>query len=292
MYAGIDGGASNTRIKLLDADGAMRVAAVASPSSLTLGVPEAWASIVPALEMVGVGVEQFADTHLACALAGTSRAEARAAFATMAPRFASLALCSDGHATVLGAHAGQPGAAISIGTGIVGNCIGPDGCARQVGGWGFPVRDEASGAWLGLRIMAEVLRMMDGYDVDPPGGTPLHAAVLDVVGPSVKAIAAWVHQAPSTRYATLAPLVVDAADQGDPAGMRLMRDAASEVVRLITALDPSGELALCMGGSLAAPVLPYLPSSIVARVRPGLGDACDGALRLAKGLAQSDLGTT
>lgn len=121
MHVGIDGGASNTRAKLLDADGAVRTATLAKPSSLTLGVDDAWRHIAEVLHAVGIGPEAYATTHLACALAGSRRAAGRAAFRALCPSFASLTLCSDGHATVLGAHAGQPGAAIAIGTGIVGN---------------------------------------------------------------------------------------------------------------------------------------------------------------------------
>ena len=289
MFAGIDGGASNTRVKLVDANGMVQAASLAGPSTLTLGAEGAWERIAAALALVGIGPEFYAQVHLACALAGTGRAAAQAEFAAMAPAFASLALCSDGHATVLGAHARRAGAAISIGTGIVGNCVTRDGAARQIGGWGFPVRDEASGAWLGLAIVAEVLRLLDGYELDPPGATPLHQTVRKTIGPSIDAIAAWTHQAPSTRYATLAPLVVEAATRADPAGLRLMRQAASEVEHLVDALDPTGQLPLCMGGSLAAPIRAYLPSRIVERVQPSLGDACDGALLIARGLAQSDL---
>jgi glucosamine kinase len=286
VFAGIDGGASNTRIKLVDADGLVRAASVPGPSSLTLSVEGAWERIAEALALVGIGPGLYPQVHLACALAGSRRSAARSAFAALAPAFASLALCSDGHATVLGAWGGQAGAAISIGTGIVGNCVAADGSARQIGGWGFPVRDEASGAWLGRAILAEVLRQLDGYDLE---ATALHQTVLETVGPSIDAIATWTHQATSTRYATLAPLVVEAAGRNDPAGLRLMRLAANEVAHLVDALDPTGDLPLCMGGSLANPIGSYLPDRIVARIQPSVGDACDGALLLARGLAGTDL---
>lgn len=285
-HIGIDGGASNTRVKLVDDSGGMRVAVIPKPSSLTLGVDDAWRHITEALEAVGVGPEIRSQARLACALAGSRRSANRAAFFATAPDFASLVLCSDGHATVLGAHSGRPGAAVAIGTGIVGNCVTEDGQARQVGGWGFPVRDEASGAWLGRLVLAEALRILDGYDVQ---ATPLHDAVLAIAGPGLDALADWTYQAPSTRYAALAPLVVDAARAGDPAGLRLMRRAADEVERLVDALDPGGKLPLCLGGSLAAPIRGHMAGRIVARVRRSEGDACDGALLLARGLAQSDL---
>jgi len=286
IYVGIDGGASNTRAIRLGPDGVVRRGAVAAPSSLTLGVEDAWGRVLEALQAVGVEASQYGRTHLACALAGTRRAAGRAAFLAMAPGFASLALCTDGHATVLGAHGGGAGAAVSIGTGIVGNCVTAEGVARQVGGWGFPVRDEASGAWLGRLVLAEALQVLDGYDVV---GTGLHRAVLALAGPSAERLADWIYQAPSTRYATLAPLVVEAAAAADAAGVRLLRQAAGEVERLVAALDPAGSLALCFGGSLAGPVLAHMDVRVTGRVQPGRGDACDGALLLARGMAGSDL---
>jgi len=177
---------------------------------------------------------------------------------------------------------------VSIGTGIVGNCVAADGPARQVGGWGFPVRDKASGAWLGRLVLAEALRVLDGYDL---AATPLHHAVIAAIGPSFDAVAAWTYQAPSTRYAILAPLVIDAADRGDPAGLRLVRLSAYEAEQLVNALDPRGELPLCLGGSLALPIFNHTAERVRTRVRPSQGDACDGALLLASGLAQSDLPT-
>ena len=288
MHVGVDGGASNTRVKRLDADGRVRTAALAGPSSLTVGVESAWRHIVEVLAAVGIGAEAYPRTHLACALAGPRRSAGRAAFLASGPAFASLALCSDGHAAVLGAHGGRAGAAVSIGTGIVGNCVTADGTARQVGGWGFPVRDEASGAWLGRLVLAEALRVLDGYDLV---ATPLHHAVIAAAGPSIDALAAWTYQALSTRYATLAPLVIAAADRGDPAGLRLVRLAAHEAEQLVAALDPCGELPLCLNGSLALPILNHMAGRVTGRVRPSQGDACDGALLLARGLAQSDLPT-
>lgn len=137
-------------------------------------------------------------------------------------------------------------------------------------------------------MLAEALRVLDGYDL---AATPLHHAVIAAVGPSFDAVAAWTYQAPSTRYAILAPLVIDAADRGDPAGLRLVRLAAYEAEQLVNALDPRGELPLCLGGSLALPIFSHTAERIVARVRPSQGDACDGALLLARGLAHSDLPT-
>ena len=46
--------------------------------------------------------------------------------------------------------------ASSLGTGSVGEIKLADGRHVEVGGWGFPAGDEASGAWMGLRAINHV----------------------------------------------------------------------------------------------------------------------------------------
>jgi glucosamine kinase len=285
IHIGVDGGATGTRLRAVDADGRMLGEGTAGPSSLTLGVDAAWGQIRAALAVAGIAEADFSDAVIACGLAGTGRPEKRAEFRAKAPGFARLRLCSDAHATTLGAHAGQPGAAIALGTGTVGSALYTDGGTRQVGGWGFPVGDEGSGAWLGLRALAETLQLLDGRDVT---GSALHRAIFETCGATGPELLSWTYQAPSTKYATLAPIVVRLAEQADPAAVRLMQAAGREIDRLARALDPDGALPFCAGGSLAAPLRPYMDPAITARLRPPQGDARDGAVLLARSLAPGE----
>lgn len=282
IHIGVDGGATGTRLRAVDPDGRILGEGTAGPSSLTLGVDAAWVQIRTALAAAGITEADFADAVLACGLAGTGRPDKRDEFRAKAPGFARLRLCSDAHATTLGAHNGAPGASIALGTGTVGGAIYADGSTRQVGGWGFPVGDEGSGAWLGLQALGEALQLLDGRDIDPPGGSALHRAMFESCGTTAPELLSWTYQAPSTKYATLAPVVVRLAGDGDPAAVRLMRRAGHEVDRLARALDPDGTLPFCAGGSLAAPLRPYMDAAIVARLRPPQGDARDGAVLLAR----------
>ncbi len=282
FFAGVDGGATGTRARLAGADGRVLGDGEAGPSSLTLGVEAAWTSIRAALGAAGATDEMLRETVLACGLAGTGSPANRTRFFETAPPVARLLLCSDGHATVLGAHGGAPGAAVAIGTGTVGNVLREDGSTAQVGGWGFPIGDEGSGAWIGRAALAEALAVLDGRAVDPPGGTGLHRALLDLCGPSPSALLAWLYPAPSTKYASLAPVVVGYAQQGDPAARRILAGAAAEIARMIEALDPAARLPLALGGGLAPVIGPMLAPDIRARLRPAMGDARDGALALAR----------
>ncbi|MDR6294197.1 MULTISPECIES: BadF/BadG/BcrA/BcrD ATPase family protein [Inquilinus] len=288
IHIGVDGGATGTRLRAVDPDGRILGEGTAGPSSLTLGVDAAWAQIRIALAAAGIAEADHPDTTVACGLAGTGRPEKRADFRAKAPGFARLRLCSDAHATTLGAHAGRPGAAIALGTGTVGSALFADGGTRQVGGWGFPVGDEGSGAWLGLKALGEALQLLDGRNVEPSGGSALHRAMYETCGATAPELLSWTYQAPSTKYATLAPIVVRLAEQGDPAAVRLMRAAGREVDRLARALDPDGVLPFCAGGSLAAPLRPYMDPAITARLRPPQGDARDGAVLLARSLAPGE----
>ncbi len=231
------------------------------------------------------GIPHLRDARFGLGLAGANSAVLRAAFLAAAPSAAAVSLATDAHTAVLGAHGGAPGAVIAVGTGSVGYRLNADGSANLVGGWGFPVGDEGSGAWLGRRAIGGALRVLGGGGPPPEG---LHRALLDHCGPDRDALLAWLHGAPSTKYAELAPMVLEQAGQGDPAAMALARDAGREIDRLALALDRSRRAPLALTGGLAAPLTPYLPAELAGWARPSLGDALDGALLLAKGEAPEE----
>ena len=120
----------------------------------------------------------------------------------------------------------------------------------------------------------------------PPEG--LYRALLGHCGPDRAALLAWLHGAPSTKYAELAPMVLEHAGRGDPAAGVLAREAGREIDRLALALDRSRRAPLALVGGLAAPLAPYLPAELAGWVRPPLGDGLDGALLLAKGEAPEE----
>lgn len=74
-----------------------------------------------------------------------------------------LYLCNDSE---LAFYAGgnPPGLCIIAGTGSVSTGIAADGAKARSGGWGSPISDEGSGAWMGTRALAAALRYADGYE--------------------------------------------------------------------------------------------------------------------------------
>jgi glucosamine kinase len=277
---GIDGGGSSTRARLTDRTGRVLGDGVAGPSSLSLGVQPAWAQIELAIARcfasAGLPVAPAHECALGAGLAGVNFKEQAEQFLRGAGRFAHVALAKDGATMLLGAFGGKAGVVVAAGTGSVGEALRRDGTRASVGGWGFPVGDEGSGAWLGLSAVRAAQWALDGRG---PRGA-LAEAIYQTIGTHAEAILAWCAQAGQGAYAQLAPHVFAAAE-ADPVAAELLRAAAGSIGEMVDALDPSADLPVVLSGSIGSRLVPYLPA-LTARLREPEGDAVDGALLLVR----------
>lgn len=293
VFIGIDGGATGTRLRLENADGSVCADAAAGPSSLTLGVEAAWCNIKAALDdalaEANLGPSSLAQAIVAAGLAGSRNPERRNAFLAAAPELGGLHVYSDGYVALIGAHGGRPGVVVAIGTGTVAHVLNVDGTSRQVGGWGFPVGDEGGGAWLGWRAVAETLHVADGRRTNPPGGSPLHRDLAAALGPDHEDLVSWTVEANTTRYASLAPTVIDHAKRGDEGARALLEEGNRQIEALIRAADPSDTLPLALTGSLAPIYEQSLEPGLAARLVAPEGTAVDGAMLLARGQAPNEV---
>jgi len=71
--------------------------------------------------------------------------------------FRLLAYSNDANIANLGAHLGDYGTILSVGTGIVAWEHNQNGSKMRFG-WGFPLGDIGSGSWLGLRAIQETIK--------------------------------------------------------------------------------------------------------------------------------------
>lgn len=276
---GVDGGGTGTRLRVTCADGSELGYASSGPSALVNGVQNAWTAVLAALNEAFAAADTvmppLAQLAIGLGLAGVHNRQWAAAFKETNPGFGALALDTDGFTTLLGAHAGQPGAVIAIGTGSIGEIWTANGERREVGGWGFPASDEAGGAWLGLHAINLAQRMLDGRAAHSAFGT----AVVEFCGGTRDSLLDWLAQARQTQFASVAPLVVQHAEH-DAFARELMLKAGREITAIAAALDPSVSVPLALCGSLAAPLQPYLPADLQARARAPQADAVSGAQRL------------
>ncbi len=288
---GVDGGGTGTRVKLADRGGRVLGQGEAGPSALGQGVAQAWRHIQEALaraaEQAGLPGLQLGECALAAGLSGANVLADAQAFISAQPGLAAVLLENDGYTTVLGAHGGRPGVVVAAGTGTVGEVLRADGSRAIASGWGWICGDEGSGAWLGLRAMGHAQQALDGRV--PVSG--LARRVWAVAGQDRESILAWCAAAGQHGYASLAPMVLDAADAGDAAALALRDQAVAALEQLARSLDPEEALPLALAGSIAKRLLAHFSGNIRARCVESQGDSADGALLLVGSALNDKTGT-
>lgn len=275
---GVDGGGTGTRVRLARADGTELAQGSSGPSGLAHGIGNAWAAVGAAVAQAfaAAGLSPAPErSAIGLGMAGVHNKHWAAQFSAANPGYAAMLLETDGFTTLMGAHAGQPGTIVAIGTGSVGQALLENGEQREVGGWGFPAGDEASGAWIGLRAVNHIEKVIDGR----APSSPFALALIEACGGARDAIQLWLGQASQTSYAALAPIVVEHA-ASDSVARGLLADAGKEVAAIAAALDPSGRLPLALCGGLGAPLRAWLPPDLLERSVAPQGDAASGALRM------------
>jgi glucosamine kinase len=284
LLLGIDGGGTSCRARLCAFSGQMLGEAATGPANLLLGVPQSFAEILGAatqcLAQAGLSRSHLGRTVACLALAGASEPTHLAAAQAYPHPFRRAIITTDAHAACLGAHGDHDGGVIVAGTGSVGWAV-VGGRTHRVGGWGMPISDEGSGAWLGCEAIRRLLWSLDGR-IAPTG---LLRALGEKFGNDPHAVVSWAHTAAPGDFGSLAPDIFDHAKRGDPIACELIGLAAGHIDGLADRLIGIGATRLALAGGVA----PFLAASLSEQTRSHLvepaGDALSGALHLARSLA-------
>lgn len=281
LFLGVDGGATKCRARLTDASGAKLGEGAAGPANIRLALEAGLDAVSDAtnlcLRQAGLPSGDLSRVSACLALAGATEPGDRAAAEAKAHPFARTMITSDAHAACVGAHGHNDGGIVAIGTGSIGWAqIG--GRQHRVGGWGLPVSDEGSGAWVGCEVLRRVLWAHDGR----VAWTGLLKAVFAQFDSDPHSIVRWTTNTRPHDYGALAPVVVDYAKRFDPVALALMQSAAGHIDALAGRLIELGAERLALTGGLAPHVKPWLAQQTLAHLVMPEGDALDGALRLAR----------
>lgn len=280
LFLGIDGGGTHCRARLEAADGRVLGAGVAGPASMRFGFEKVKESILDAtrrcLAQAGLAQDALAQTYAGIGVAGTGIIGAREALESWRHPFAGAWFEGDAYLAFLGAFGGAPGGVVVAGTGSIG--IAYLEKTVRVGGYGFPVSDEGSGAHIGVNAVRHALRTLDGR-AEP---SPFTQALLARFKQDVAAVIEWMRNASATDYAGMAPIVVQYAGEGDPAARRIMQAAGMQIADLVEGLFKRGAPRVALVGGLAEPLLPYMPEEVAQRLTPRQADAMAGGILLAK----------
>jgi glucosamine kinase len=240
-YLGVDGGGTNCRIRLADENLVTLADAAGGRSNLQIDAGDpAFRSITEGTREVfakaGIDFAQTANTYACFGMAGGRLPSARDAFAARPWPFAAVKVYDDIDIARAGAHGGEDGAVIIVGTGSAALAM-VKGERHQCGGWGFHIGDQMSGAILGRELVRRTVEAADGL-VD---GSPLTEAVLNRFGGDINAIMEWsfpkddrpataaTASAPATllgrapaEFGALMPLFFEYFEKGDAVAEELM----------------------------------------------------------------------
>ena len=280
LLLGIDGGGTRCRARLTGWTGRILGQATTGPANIRLGLQESLAAIRDATRqcLEQAGLQGMEEKITAClALAGACEPLALTQAQALPLPFHRAVFTSDARAACIGAHDGRDGAIVITGTGSVAwGMVGER--TFRAGGWGFPLSDEGSGAWLGSTGLSQVLHAHDGLR---PWTKLLHS-LFERFQSDPHAIVRWTRHAGPHDYAVLAPVICTHAKEGDAAALDLIASAAAHADTLTTKMVELGAPRLSLLGGLSDSIQPYLAARTRQLLAPPLGDALSGALQLAR----------
>ncbi|MFT3688059.1 BadF/BadG/BcrA/BcrD ATPase family protein [Paenirhodobacter sp.] len=261
FYLGIDGGGSGCRAALADAGGTVIARAEGGPANIASDYPGALRSLLAVAEQVAQG----RAVRAVLGLAGANLSGAAGRLERDLPFPARVV--QDVTTSVRGALGPADGIVAAIGTGSV-FARQQGGRVTAIGGWGLRLGDEASGGWIGQRLVARVTRGLDGF---VPMTPLLQALAEELGGPA--GIVAFSLRATPPDWAAFAPRALE----NDPAAQAVRAEAEAEIRAAIGLLQTRPVLPVTWLGGLG----PRLALDDWPQ-RAALGTALDGALALAR----------
>jgi glucosamine kinase len=238
VFVGIDAGGTRATAVVIDEGGTMLARAAGGAGLITTADPSNGAAALAELAKRALDQANIAGPAavLCCAVAGAGREQERRALEVELQRVAPATLVivrADAEAALFDGLNDDAGILLIAGTGSIAWGRSADGRIERVGGWGQLLGDEGSGYAIGLAALRAAVRMHDGRGVS----TSLVARIVAVTGlTALSDLIRWTDGASKGAIAALAPVVFDAARQGDVAAAEIAAVAAHELADQVEAL--------------------------------------------------------
>ena len=234
--------------------------------------------VATVIAKAGLGAKSRREMALGVGLAGLSSAQDAALVAAALPGWARVEVANDAVTACVGANGLSDGGLIIAGTGTAG-IARIAGAARIVGGRGFLLGDDGSGARIGADAVRAALRAFDG--LEPMSG--LSRDLLAEFDSDPLRMTKWAQTAKPGDYGAFAPRAFEAARVGESGALEIVGRAAGAIVAIFRTLEALGAERIAIVGGVAEPLRSYLPTEVEARLRRPKHDAVDGAILLVGG---------
>jgi N-acetylmuramic acid 6-phosphate etherase len=240
LLLGIDGGGTKTTALLAEADGRVLGRGVTGSSNYhAVGADTARDSVRAAVQTAFGEARRtpLALEAVCLGLAGAGRAPDRALFGDWAVREwpnAKRLIVNDAELVLAAGTPGGWGLALICGTGSIAFGKTSQGRTVRAGGWGYLLGDEGGGYAIGLAALHAIVRAHDGR-APVTALTPAVLALWRLATPTDLIAHVYQPRIPHVEIAELAPLVEQAAAEGDEAATEILQTAGNEMAELVQA---------------------------------------------------------
>ena len=276
---GIDGGGTSCRAALATADGIVVGRAKSGAANIRTDLTGARTNIVDAARQAFVAAGQdpelIPQTPAILGLAGANVGTYRQQLEAILP-FSISRVETDAEIALEGAVGSGDGTMAILGTGTA-YMVRKGGTSRAIGGWGFQVGDQGSGARIGRDLLEQTLLAHDG--VRP--GSPLTDSMMATFRNNPEDVVEFTTNAKPGDFGGFAPKVFEHAEKGDAVANWIVDKAVGDVEASLGALDLSHDAPLCLLGGLAPLYAPRLSQRYQALLKAPLDDALGGAVQMA-----------
>jgi glucosamine kinase len=197
--------------------------------------------------------------------------------------FASVRVVTDSLIALTGALGQKDGVVGAVGTGSVyGSRRG--GTVKEIGGWGFIVGDQASGARVGRDLLEASLLAHD--KIRP--ASPLTVTTMAEFSDDPQRVVEFAHGAKPKDFGRFAPRVFEYAEGGDPVALAIVAAGARAIGDSLDALLWPACRTVCLLGGLGGLYRRWLGERYQGLITEPKGDALRGAVALALELANGN----
>jgi glucosamine kinase len=285
-FVGVDGGATRCRVRVRDSVGRALVEALGPSANIHVdfaaSIAAARSVVVDALAKSGLADADLPRAAIGLGLAGVNDGEDAERVVAAFPGYARACAANDAVTACIGAHAGADGGLVIAGTGSAA-IVRVAGRQTIVGGRGFALGDDGSGAHVGLDGLRAATLAHDGLGP----ASALTGDLTDAFDGDIVALIRWARTARPGDFGAFAPRVFARAAEGDPIALAVVGSAARAIGVLALRAVALGAARVALVGGVGEALRPYFDPAVGALLTRPLHDATDGAILMAGGRVET-----
>ncbi len=278
-FIGVDGGGTGCRVAVANHAGKVLGRADGGAANIATNLDMARANILNAISQAfdnaSIAHSEIATSTAVLGLAGANLGDYSYQLLASLP-FTKARIISDAETTLVGAIGEADGVIGALGTGSVYGRRS-SGVFTQLGGWGFLLGDDGSGARLGRDMLHRAILAYDGLVPH----SPLTRDIIEEFQGSPRNLVEQAQTFTPKDFGQFAPRIVAAAKADDENAEAIMAEHTEIVRKSLDAVGFAPDKAFCMLGGLGNIFLKRLPQPYQQAASTPRGSALDGAVSLA-----------